>query len=96
MRRVTQLVQQPLRVLELRRVLHPQLGQGLVGRHFAGDAARILALHRGRHAGVAEQVSPQGRQREVRSRGEAFHGGALRGGGIDGTIAQNPTARSRP
>ena len=35
--------------LELLGVLHPELGQGLVRRHLAGDAARILALHRRRH-----------------------------------------------
>ena len=45
-RRVPQLVQQRARALELVVVVHPDLGQRLVGRHLAGDAARVHALHR--------------------------------------------------
>ena len=71
--RVAQFVQQAAGVLELVGVLHPQLGQGLVGRHLAGDAAGVLALHRGGHAGVAQQVGPQRGEREIRCSGQALH-----------------------
>ena len=76
-------VEQAARALELGVVADPDLGQRLVRRQLAGDAAGVHPLHRGVDARVAEQVGPQGGEGQVRSAGQSFHRGS-------GTIAHLP------
>jgi len=71
--RMAQGVEQAAGALELGVVGDPDLGQRLVRRQLAGDAAGVHALHRGGDAGVAEQVGPQGGEGQVRSAGQSFH-----------------------
>ena len=66
-------VEQDAGALELAVVGDPDLGQRLVGRQLAGDAAGVHALHRGGDAGVGEQVGPQGGEGQVRGAGQSFH-----------------------
>src|SRR5262245_24217151 len=72
-RRVAQLVQQGARGVELLVVGDPHLGQRLVGRDLAGDAADVRALHADVEAGLAQHVGPQRGQREVGGSGDALH-----------------------
>src|SRR4029079_11341518 len=71
--RMTQLVEQRARALELAVVRDPDLRQRLVGRQFAGNAARVHALHGCGDPGVREQVRPQGRNGQIRGARESFH-----------------------
>jgi hypothetical protein len=70
---VAQLVQQRARRVELIVIGDPHLGQRLIGRDLAGDAAGVRALHADVEAALAQHVRPQRGQREVGGSGDALH-----------------------
>ena len=78
--RMAQLVEQRARALELVVVGDPDLGQGLVGRQFAGDAAGVHALHGRGDAGVRSMSAHSVAMARLGARVSRFIGGS-------GTIA---------
>jgi len=70
---IAQLMQQLERLGMAGLVHYPDLGQRLVHRDLAGDAAGPGALHAGGDAGAAQLVGPQRGQRQVRGSDQALH-----------------------